>query len=137
MSGTVTFGTGFAPKAKANEWVDTVNQLIEASKTDPTAFFTVTVEASKEAATSLAIQQAANAAGVTARKRAVDTSKATYTPRVDSDGKPVMTAQGKTQKIDASGTVDITFTIASEVVDGKVVFKKHEARNTSGNKSSK
>jgi hypothetical protein len=137
MSGTVTFGTGFAPKAKENEWVETVNQLIEATKTDPTAFFTVTVEASKEASTALAIQQAANAAGVTARKREVDTSKAVYTPRVDSDGKPVMTKQGKTQKVDASGTVDMTFTIANDVVDGKVVFKKHEARNTSGNGKSK
>lgn len=127
----------FVPAVKTNEYAEDVNTLIEATKTNPNAAWELEIEASKETSVSLAFQQAANAAGVTARKRNVDTSKAVYTPRVDSDGKPVMTKQGKTQKVDASGVVTITFTIAHDVVDGKVVFKKHDARNTSNGKNNK
>lgn len=113
MSGAVEFGTFVVEDNKVNEWAESVAQLVAAAEKNPDASMTITVDANDEANASLKVQRAANDLDRTARKRHTDYDSVTYTPRVDSDGKPVLNKR-KEQIVDKTGNVRITFTITAK-----------------------
>lgn len=112
MSGTTIgeFGTYVAPN-KDNPYEATFVAFNEATKTNPDASWTVTIDAAKEIVERNLIAQAAHKVNKTARLRARDDSKRQVVGQKEKSGNPVY-----------SGEVTLTFTLTD----------KHKARRGKG-----
>lgn len=87
-----TFGTFEAP-AKVNPYEETLKAFALASDENPNASWTVEIDAAKETSERLAIAEAANAVGKTARLRGRDDSQRTAVGTREKSGNAVY--QGK------------------------------------------
>lgn len=102
MSIIGNFGTFEAPE-KVNPYIATLEAFAEASKENPEASWTVTVDAAKETAERVLIAQAAHKVDKTARLRTRNDSNRTQVGTREKSGTPVY-----------SGTVDLTFTLSEK-----------------------
>lgn len=97
-----TFGTFVAPE-KSNKYEETFKEFARVAKDDPNASWTVEVNAADESKERLAIAQAANKVGHTARLRSRDDSKRTQVGTKEKSGNPVY-----------QGSVTLTFTLSDK-----------------------